>query len=166
MHKNAPFRRRKCQNFSGAVDPTPTGKGIPPPQTPLPSTPLAPPFEYLWHSTPRDHISGYGPGRTDHATVRQGPRDSHRRGDLGVRNPLPTVRRVMPPAVFNYLNNDFIGSRKSEQTSDRSNCSSLVDLGQLGNLTHRSRELISLIYASLRQRIDCKYASVQFKTRT
>jgi len=44
MHQNAPFRRRKCQN-----------------QTSPPSTPSAPPFECLWHSTPPDHISGYGP---------------------------------------------------------------------------------------------------------
>jgi len=34
MHQNAPFRRRKCQNFSGAPSPDPT-----------PSTPSAPPFE-------------------------------------------------------------------------------------------------------------------------
>ena len=55
MHQNAPFQRRKYKIFSGeGADPTPTERGILPPQTPPPS---APPFL----EPPPNHISGYGP---------------------------------------------------------------------------------------------------------
>jgi len=54
----------KMHHFEGENAKIFLGRGHSPPQPssdPTPSTPLAPPFECLRHSTPPDHISGYGP---------------------------------------------------------------------------------------------------------
>ena len=62
----------KMHNFEGEMPkffwagaqphPTPLGRGIPPPQTPPPSTPSAPPFECLRHSTSRTTFLDTGLG--------------------------------------------------------------------------------------------------------
>ena len=77
MHQNAPFRRRKCQNFSGeGAQPLPRPP-IEEGDTPSPDpTPVDAFGASIWVPSapdPPDHISGYGPEKHYHSHRRKAP---------------------------------------------------------------------------------------------
>ena len=81
MHQNAQFWRRKCQNFSGEgaqpppPDLTPTGERDTPILAPPPSTPSAPTFECLRHSTLQTTFLDTGLLMTNLLTLKCPPKD-------------------------------------------------------------------------------------------